>query len=349
MEHGRAGIGRDRMREPVSMTDRAPTLPERADVEAAQARVRPLAIETPLLRNDALDAAAGARVWIKPECLQTTGSFKIRGAMNRLSMVDPRTYPGGVVAFSSGNHAQGVARAARHFGLQALLVMPEDAPMVKSDGVRADGAEIRFYDRVNESREEIAAHLAETRRAALVASHDDAMIVAGQGTVGLELRRQGAAAGATFSDVLCCAGGGGLVSGIALAFDGDSARPQFWTVEPEGHDDWARSLASGEISTNAPGVRSFCDAILTPAPGNIPFALARTRLAGGFVVSDDEVRAAMRFAFRQLKLVVEPGGAVALALALRGLPEAMRGRDVAIVISGGNVDAGLFAETVVLN
>ena len=323
--------------------------PDHGDLIKAEARVRPLAIETPLIRHDALDAAAGARVWIKPECLQTTGSFKIRGAMNRLSRIDPADHPGGVVAFSSGNHARGIARAARHFGLPAQIVMPRDAPEVKSQGVRADGARIRFYDRERESREEIAAELAEARGAVLVPSFDDPMIVAGQGTVGLELRRQADARGLCLSDVLCCTGGGGLVSGMALAFDRDDTPPRFWSVEPEGHDDWARSLGEGRILSNAPGVRSICDAILTPEPGKIPFALARSRLAGGLTVSDSEVRGAMQFAFRHLKLVTEPGGAVALAAALRGVPKTMQDRDIAIVISGGNVDPRRFGEWLLLN
>lgn len=324
-------------------------LPTPDDIADADTRVRPLAVETPLIRHDALDEAAGARVWVKAECLQTTGSFKIRGAMNALSRIDPDRYPGGVVTFSSGNHAQGVARAARYFGLPALIVMPSDAPAVKCEGVRADGAEIRFYDRETESRETIASELADVRGAKLVPSYDDRWIVAGQGTVGRELLRQGQAHGLSFDHVLCCTGGGGLITGTSLAFDTAENRPQFWTVEPEGHDDWARSLAAGEIVANRPGTRSNCDAILTPQPGEIPFALARARLAGGFAVSDVEVRRAMHFAFRHLKLVAEPGGAVALACALRGLPETMRGQDVAILLSGGNVDEKLFADTLGLN
>lgn len=324
-------------------------LPSKRDVEAAGTRGRPLVVETPLIRHEALDSAAGARVWVKAECLQTTGSFKIRGAMNGLSRIDQAEYPGGVVAFSSGNHAQGVARAARHFGLPALIVMPSDAPAVKCDGVRSDGADIRLYDRSTESREEIAAELAASRKAVLVPSYDDPWIIAGQGTAGTELLRQSDERGVTFDHVLCCAGGGGLITGMALAFDDEVHRPKFWTVEPEGHDDWARSLEAGKIMPNSTGVRSFCDAILTPAPGEIPFALARERLAGGFSVSDEEVRTAMRFAFRHLKLVVEPGGSVALARALRGLPETMHGRNVAILLTGGNVDAKLFVDIMCLN
>ncbi len=250
--------------------------------------------------------------------------------------------PGGVVACSSGNHAQGIARAARHFGLPALIVMPSDAPKVKCEGVPGDGAQIHFYDRESESREEIAEALATERAAVLVPSYDDLHIIAGQGTVGLELQRQAGQRQLQLDHVLCCAGGGGLITGTALAFDDNPQRPAFWSVEPAGHDDWARSIAAGEILANQPGTHSFCDAILTPQPGRMPFALAKGRLAGGLVVSDSEVKAAMRFAFRHLKLVVEPGGAVALAAALRGLREDMRGGKVAIILSGGNVDPDIF-------
>lgn len=323
-----------------------PALPTLTDVQAAAERIKPLAVRTPLLRHDLLDARAGAHILIKPECLQTTGSFKIRGATNRLSQLSEDEKRAGVVAFSSGNHAQGVARAARYFGIPATIVMPSDAPQVKVDGVLRDGAEIVSYDRHRESREEISAALVKERGAVLVPSYDDPHIVAGQGTVGLELAAQASGMGVRVDHFLCNAGGGGLITGSALGLHGSFPEARVWSVEPQGHDDWKRSLEAGEILSNAPGARSFCDAILTPSPGNIPFAIARDHLAGGFAVSDAEVRAAIRFAFTHLKLVIEPGGAVALAATLRGLPQEMQGQDVAIVLSGGNVDPGLYAEVI---
>jgi threonine dehydratase len=319
-------------------------IPTFADVQAAAERIKPLAIRTPLLENMELSNRAGARVLIKPECLQTTGSFKIRGATNRLAQLTEDERRTGVVAFSSGNHAQGVARAARYFQVPAVIVMPSDAPAVKIEGVRRDGAELVLYDRNNASREEIAAKLCEQRGAVLVPSYDDPHIVAGQGTAGLEVAEDMAARGLGLNHFLCCTGGGGLVNGSALGIHGIFPDAKIWSVEPEGHEDWKRSLEAREIRANAPGVRSFCDAILTPEPGRIPFSVALEHLAGGFAVSDEEVRAAMRFAVQHLKLVVEPGGAVALAAALRGLPDGMHGTTVAITLSGGNVDPALLAE-----
>ena len=321
-------------------------IPTFEDVQAAAERIGLLAKRTPLLEHDELSLRAGARVLIKPECLQTTGSFKIRGATNRITQLTPEQRLHGVVAFSSGNHAQGVARAARHFGVPAVIVMPSDAPSVKIEGVRRDGAELVLYDRNGESREEIAARLVAERRAVLVPSYDDPYIVTGQGTVGLEVAEQTTELGLQLDHFLCCTGGGGLVTGSALAIHDTFPAAGIWSVEPEGHEDWKQSLEAGEIRTNAPGMRSFCDAILTPAPGKIPFAIARNELSGGLAVSDEEVRQAMRFAVRHLKLVVEPGGAVALAAALRGLPPEMQGGTVAIVLSGGNVDPGLLAEVI---
>ncbi|MEE9381748.1 MAG: threonine/serine dehydratase [Hyphomonadaceae bacterium] len=319
-------------------------LPDFDDVCAAEARVRLAAIETPVLTHPILDERAGARVLIKAENLQTTGSFKIRGASNRLMQIPEQDRPRGVVAFSSGNHAQGIARAAKLLDMPALIVMPEDAPGAKIEGVRADGAEIRFCDRDNENREQIAADIAAQRGAVLVPSYDDRHIIAGQGTAGLEFARQAEAMDAPLDHLISGVGGGGLISGLALAFEGLSPQTKIWCVEPEGHDDWRQSLEAGKRHRNVPGTRSTCDAILTPTPGELTWAVSGKRLAGGFAVTDEEVRAAMRFAFRHLKLVIEPGGAVSLALALRGLPEEMRGTSVGIMITGGNVDAAMFAE-----
>ncbi len=319
------------------------SLPSSLDVIDAAARVRVLARETPVLTHPHLDAAAGARIFVKAECLQVTGSFKIRGATNRLAQIDKADRKAGVVAFSSGNHAQGVARAAKHFGMPALIVMPSDAPQIKVDGVKADGADIRFYDRNTESREAISESIARDRGAIVVPSYDDPHIIAGQGTAGYEFANQLIDTGETLDHLICCTGGGGLISGIALGLEARSVKARVWTAEPQGHDDWAMSLAAKKILANAPGTRSFCDAILTQQPGDITFAIGRARLAGGFAVTDDEVKSAMRFAFEALKIVVEPGGAVALAVALRGLPDDMRGQSVGIIVSGGNVDPDLFA------
>ena len=319
------------------------TLPTHSDVVAASERLQGRVRRTPVLRHDALDAQAGARVFVKAECLQETGSFKIRGATNRLLQIPEAKRAAGVVAFSSGNHAQGVARAARLLGMPALIVMPSDAPEVKVAGVRGDGGEVYFYDRASDGREKIAAGIAEERGAVLVPSYDDPYIISGQGTAGLEFADQMAGMETPLDHLICCAGGGGLVSGVALAFEGTSPETGIWTAEPDGHDDWARSLRSGEIETNAPGTRSFCDAILTPSPGKLPFAVGKRLLAGGLTVSDDAVRDAMRGAFRYLKIVTEPGGTVALAAALTGLPDEMKGKNVGVLVTGGNVDAALYA------
>ncbi|MFN3313685.1 MAG: threonine/serine dehydratase [Hyphomonas sp.] len=324
------------------MTD-ALTLPTFDDLLAAELRQKGVVRETPVLTHPALDEAAGAELLIKAECLQVTGSFKIRGAMNRLAQIPPEGRKAGVVAFSSGNHAQGVARAARLLGMPALIVMPADAPQVKVDGVRADGGEVYLYDRNTESREAISARLAAERGAVVVPSYDDFDIIAGQGTAGLEFARQAEAMGRQLDHLICCTGGGGLITGVALAFERLSPQTKIWTAEPEGHDDWARSLTAGEIFSNPPGTRSICDAILTPAPGVLTFALGQRLLAGSLIVSDSDVKHAMRMAFRYLRIVAEPGGAAALAAALSGLPDAMRGKRVGILVTGGNVDAAEYA------
>ena len=319
-------------------------LPAFADVRAAATRVRALAIETPVLRNDALDEAVGAKVFIKPECLQVTGSFKIRGATNRIAQItDAAQKRAGVVAFSSGNHAQGISRAAKHFGMPALIVMPSDAPLVKVEGVRRDGAEIVFYDRLTESREEIGGEIASARGAVIVPSYDDPHIIAGQGTVGLELVEALAERGVKLDHYISCAGGGGLLAGAALAFEALSPQTKLWSAEPLGFDDHKKSFSAGDIRRIDEGATSICDAILTPQPGDITFAVNKPRVAGGLAVSDDQIKDAMRFAFRHLKLVVEPGGAAALACAMFDLPKAAKGKRVGLVLSGGNVDAGVFA------
>lgn len=317
------------------------TLPTYEDVVEAAARVRSVVRRTPILRSNALDELSGAQLFIKAECLQITGSFKLRGAYNRLAQLTASERASGVVAFSSGNHAQGVSRAAKLLSMPALIVMPSDAPRVKVDGVLGDGAEIKFYDRNCESREEIAEEIAAERGAILVPSFNDPHIIAGQGTAGLEMSEQIAE---PLDHLICCAGGGGLISGIALALGERSPGTKIWVAEPEKHNDWCRSLDVGRIMSNEPGTHSICDAILTPEPGPLTWAIGRHRFAGGFAVSDADVKNAMRAADKHLGgLVIEPGGAAALAAAVRRLPEEFRGRKIGIVATGGNVDPAVRA------
>ncbi len=319
-------------------------LPSARDVVSARKRIRDFVETTPVLTSSVIDNIAGAKVLIKAECLQQTGSFKLRGATNRLLQIPKKQRDRGVVAFSSGNHAQGVARAARRLGMPALIVMPSDAPSVKTEGVEADGAEVRLYDRNTENREEIAASIANERGAVLVPSFDDPKIIAGQGTLGLEFAEQLKDRGEELDHLICCTGGGGLISGIALALSKVSPETQIWTAEPEGHEDWKRSLEQGSIVSNEPGTRSRCDAILTPQPGDLTWAIGSELLAGGCAISDQHVFEAMRIAFRQLRIVVEPGGAAALAAAMFRLPEAAKGKTVGVVLTGGNVDPRFFAD-----
>jgi threonine dehydratase len=321
----------------------ATDLPDFDDVRAAAARLSGHARRTPLLAGTPLDERTGGRILLKLETLQHMGSFKFRGAYNRLSQFDAQQRTAGVVAFSSGNHAQGVAYAAKLLGVPATIVMPADAPRVKMQNTLALGAEVITYDRLRESREEIASRLATERGAVLVPSFDDPDIIAGQGTVGLEIVEQSAELGCSLDDVIVCTSGGGLVAGTALAVRARSPATRVWTAEPEGHDDHRRSLAAGRRESNAPGTHSICDALLAPAPGVLTFEINRRLLAGGLAVSDTEVRAAIAYAARTLKLVVEPGGAVALASVLAGKIETS-GRTVAVVLSGGNIDDELLRE-----
>jgi threonine dehydratase len=316
-------------------------LPTAADVRAAAVRLDGVARVTPLLAGTPLDDATGGRILLKLEPLQHTGSFKVRGAYNRLVQLSPAERAAGVVAFSSGNHAQGVAWSARRLGIAAAIVMPADAPRTKVDNTRALGAEVILYDRVRENREQMAAALARERGATLVPSYDDPHIIAGQGTVGLELMAQAAALGVAPDDVVVCCSGGGLVSGCALAVKDASPDSRVFSAEPEAFDDTCRSLAAGRRETNPPGRHSICDALQAQTPGVLTFALMQRLLAGGLAVSDAEVRRAMAWAFRHMKLVVEPGGAVALAAVLSGRLD-VRGRTVAVVVSGGNVDTDVY-------
>lgn len=312
------------------------------DIEEAAIRLEPVVVETPLLRSAALDEVAGGPLWIKPENLQVTGSFKFRGAYNMICQLGEEQRSRGVVAFSSGNHAQAVAAAGAMLGIETTIVMPEDAPRVKIENTRRLGGKTVLYDRYSEDREAIARDIASKTGSVMVPAFDHEDIIAGQGTVGLELMRQCEEQGDTPDQVLVSCSGGGLIAGTALAIKTLSPGTKVHPVEPEDFDDTARSLRSGKRESNDPAARSICDALQTERPGEITFAINRKLLAEGLVVSDEEVRDAIRFAFRHLKLVVEPGGSVPLAAVLSGKIET-RDRVTVIVLSGGNIDVELFA------
>ncbi|WP_170444444.1 threonine ammonia-lyase [Ruegeria arenilitoris] len=311
-------------------------------IEAAAVRLQGHARETPIFTSPFLDDLAGRSVLVKPECLQHTGSFKFRGAWSAISALDSEARKRGVIAYSSGNHAQGVAHAATLHGVQSVIIMPSDAPALKIKNTRALGAEVILYDRANESREEIGEALSRERGLTLIRPYDEPQVIAGQGTVGLEVARQARDLGVTDADVLVCCGGGGLTSGVALALEkhapGLRARP----CEPEGFDDVKRSLASGSVQTNNAAAGNICDAILTPRPGDITFPILRRLCGPGLAVSEDEALRAMALAFLRLKVVLEPGGAVSLASALFRKNE-IQGDAVIVVASGGNVDPQVFA------
>jgi threonine dehydratase len=316
--------------------------PDIAAIRAAAARIAGHAVLTPLLESPAVNARLGGRLLIKAEPLQRTGSFKFRGAYNTLSQFSPEARRTGVVTWSSGNHAQGVAAAAQALGIPALIVMPADAPAIKIANTRGYGAEIVLYDRIKESREEIGARIAAERGATIVAPYDEPQVIAGQGTCGLEIAAQAKARDVRLDAVLVCCGGGGLTAGCATALAAETPDTKVYAVEPIEFNDTGRSLAAGQRVANAPGATSFCDALLAPTPGEITFAINKRLLAGAFAVSDREAAEAMAVAFADYKLVVEPGGAVALAAVLSG-KYAIKGRTVAVVASGGNVDRETFA------
>jgi threonine dehydratase len=323
----------------------APPLPTYGDILAARRRLGSLACRTPLIEHPTLNAIAGARVLLKAENLQRVGAFKFRGAYNKIAQVDKDAFPGGVVACSSGNHAQGVAAAASLRGLKSTIVMPSDAPRMKIERTKAFGGEVVAYDRVTEDREAIARDICAQRTAAYVHPFDDPEVIAGQGTVGLEMMEQAADLGATPDIVLVGASGGGLVSGVSLAVKEVNPETQIYSVEPAGFDDLARSLQQGARQRNPALAGSICDALLAATPGEITFEMARRLLAGGVSVTDEEALAAVRFAFRELKLVLEPGGAVSLAAILaKKLP--FEGKTVVAVLSGGNIDPSLFADII---
>jgi threonine dehydratase len=311
------------------------------DIRAAAARLSGLTVRTPLLESPVLNERLGGRVLFKPEVLQRTGSFKFRGAYNKIASLSDAERARGVVAFSSGNHAQGVAAAAAMFGARAVIAMPADAPRTKTDNVRRMGAEIIPFDRFSQDRAAVVQPWLDEGMA-LVPPFDDAFVIAGQGTIGLELVEQARTLGAALDAVVIPCGGGGLTGGISVAVKDALPKTEIWAVEPEHFDDTRRSLERGTQVANEPGHTSICDALLTAEPGAITFAINRTALAGAVAVSEDAVRHAMREAMAHLKLVVEPGGAVALAAVISGAVD-VRGRTVAVLLSGGNVDPDAYA------
>ncbi len=327
------------------MTEAVPPGVDLKDIQDAAERLAETAIRTPLLECHELNELTGGQILLKAESLQRTGSFKFRGAYNKISQLDPRTRAQGVLAWSSGNHAQGVAAAARILSTPATIVMPADAPAIKIDNTRALGAEVVLYDRYNESREEIGSNLATKRNLTIVPPYDDSDIIAGQGTVGLEITEQCRDIGITPDALLINCSGGGLAAGCATAMCAQNPGVEIHTVEPAGFNDMAKSLSAGERQINAPGNRSICDALLAPTPGEITFPIARGLLASGIEVTDANVRDAIRFAYRSLKLVIEPGGAAALAAILDKSYDA-RGKCVCLVLTGGNISADLFAEII---
>ncbi|WP_420858463.1 threonine ammonia-lyase [Marivivens marinus] len=311
-------------------------------IRAAAGRLKGHALRTPLLSSPFLDEIAGRRVLLKPECLQHTGSFKFRGGWSAVSALSDDQRKSGVIAFSSGNHAQGVARAACAMGAPAVIIMPADAPKVKIENTRGLGAEVVLYDRETEDRDEIGAALSAERGLTLIKPFDEPQVIAGQGTTGLEIAEDAKALGIDTADVLVCCGGGGLTSGIALACAADAPGLRVRPVEPEGFDDVKCSLATGTVQTNARKSGSICDAIITPRPGDLTFPIMQRLCGPGIAVPEEDCRRAMAAAFNHLRVVIEPGGAVALAAALYH-GDQIEGDAVICTASGGNVDADLFA------
>ncbi|MCO4842975.1 MAG: threonine/serine dehydratase [Yoonia sp.] len=310
-------------------------------IRAAALRIKDHARLTPLLSSPFLDKIAGRRILIKPECLQHTGSFKFRGGWAAVSMLSDDQLMNGVIAYSSGNHAQGVALAAKEHGAPAVIVMPSDAPKIKVDNTRALGAEVILYDRATQDRDEIGTRIAAERGLTLIRPYDDPQVIAGQGTVGLEIAAQSAAMGVTDAEIAVCCGGGGLTSGIALALAADAPRMRVRPAEPAGFDDVTRSLLAGTILSNEKLSGSICDAIITAQPGNLTFPILQAHCGAGVVVTDDDCLRAMGLAFERLKIVVEPGGAAGLAAALF-YPDQFEGDTVIAVTTGGNVDVPTF-------
>jgi threonine dehydratase len=330
----------------ASAQEPAVSLPTAADVDTAASRLAGVALRTPLLTSPTLDAVTGGRIFLKAEILQRTGSFKFRGAYNKVAAIALEDRDGGVVAFSSGNHAQGVAAAAKLLDMPAVIVMPADAPRPKRERTAALGAEVVLYDRQTEDRESIAMAIARERGAVLVPPYDDPLIIAGQGTAGREIVEDLAAIGLVPDLVVVNASGGGLTAGVALAVKARAPSAQLYTAEPAGFDDHARSFRSGKRERNPAITGTICDALMAQSPGKLTFEINRTLVSEGVTASDEEVARAVAFAFRELKLVVEPGGAVGLAALLAGKID-VRNKIAVAVLSGGNVDPELFYRLVV--
>jgi threonine dehydratase len=320
-------------------------LPDGGDIAAAAKRLAGVAVRTPLINAPVLDDRLCARVFLKAETLQRTGSFKFRGAYNKVSSIPPDKRAAGVVAYSSGNHAQGVAAAAKLLGLPATIVMPADAPLAKRNRTAALGAEIVLYDRNTQDRAAIAKEIVAARGATLVPPYDDPLIIAGQGTIGAEIVEDLRWLNLKPQVVFIGASGGGLASGVALGISVKVPAAEFYIVEPEGFDDTLRSFASGQRESNARMSGTICDALMTPTPGELTFPITRQLIGRGFTVTDAEVGAAVRYAFEELKLVVEPGGAIGLAAMLANKLD-VTGKVVVGVLSGGNVDADVFARLI---
>ena len=313
------------------------------DIRNAAMRIKPHIIRTPLLESPHLNAIVGGRLLVKAEPLQRTGSFKIRGAFNTLLQLSDAEQANGVLAYSSGNHAQGVACAAEVLGINATILMPEDAPKIKVENTKSYGAKVIHFNRYTESREEIGEKLAKTSGAVLVKPYDDARVIAGQGTIGLEIVEQLHELGLSPDTVVAPCGGGGLISGLSLAIKSEFLLADIYSAEPEHYDDTAQSLLAGRIISVKGNHKTICDSVMTPEPGELTFSIFCNLLKGGLVVTDRETRNAMRHAFNRLKLVVEPGGCVALA-ALLSKKIDTHNNTVVVVCSGGNVDTTLFSE-----
>jgi len=317
-------------------------LPTFNDVEQAHSRLANDVVRTPLLRCDLLDQITKRKVWVKAECLQYTGSFKYRGARYRILSMTYEQCQNGVVAYSSGNHAQGVALAASKRGVECLIVMPSDTPKVKVEGVRRLGGEVRFYDRLHENREQIAAAIAVDTGAVLIPPFDDFHVICGQGSVGMEVAEQFVEEDEELQAVVINAGGGGLTAGVVLALEHLPAK--IYTAEPNEFDDHRRSFVSGVRQKNAKLSGSICDAIMTEQPGKMTFEINKNKVTAGLVVTDEQVLSAMKFAFMHLKIVLEPGGAASLACAIYG--KIPGNGSVCVIATGGNVDPVLFTQAI---